>query len=712
MNRSLAIIITGLLLFIPGLLTAQPAVNWYFGSRVALNFNPANGQIPYQGSLTAMVAQEGSASISDNDGNLLFYTNGETIYNSDNEIMANGTGIGGHSSSCQSALIVPFPSNDSLFYVFTSDAIENNFEAGYRYSIVNIRRNNGSGEVILKNQLLSASGTERMTAARHRNGIDVWIIINEMNSNIFKAMLINCNGLTSTSVESVAGETMNQHFRNNTGYMKVSPDGEQLCQTHFPSIGPNGQQPNFVQLFDFDNSTGIISNARKIGLNDAFYTNCEFSPDSKLLYLTRPYENAVDQLEIRLPSVTQVNASRIRLQGLIGYQGIQLAIDRKIYLIGNSRDISAILNPDIKGDGCRLTTDHIRLSAGMGMYGSPGFINDAAVNPANGFSFLIEDACAGSVRFSGTTTLSGNLTWQWDFGDGGTSTEQNPIHTFNPSNQSFLVKLKITSASGCGQVTASAVVTADTSTEKMNFTYRTVCDSGYVQFINGNDLLPGESFTWDFGDGHFSGDVHPVHSYDQPGNYEVVLTRLSTNPCRNKTITDSIRLSTLSLQVSPDREIIAGQSIRLIATSAATSYQWTPSTWLNNSTIADPVTTPYSNIIYRVIATDTAGCKTSASITITVTEPADIYVPTGFTPNNDGNNDIFRPFYHSGITLQEFAVFNRWGIKVYATKNRGEGWDGKIKNKMQNDGIYVWIIQAINSNGKNITRKGTVALIR
>jgi hypothetical protein len=125
-----------------------------------------------------MVAPEGSSSICDANGQLLFYSNGETIYNRNHNIMLNGDKLSGNISSVQSCLIVPVPGNDSIYYLFTSDAIENGYTKGYSYSIVNMRRDNGNGEVIVKNTLLYAPSTERLTAARHANAVDIWVITN------------------------------------------------------------------------------------------------------------------------------------------------------------------------------------------------------------------------------------------------------------------------------------------------------------------------------------------------------------------------------------------------------------------------------------------------------------------------------------------------------------------------------------------------------
>jgi hypothetical protein len=132
----------------------------------------------------------------------------------------------------------------------------------------------GLGDVVSKNNRLWASGSERITAIRHANGTDVWIITNDLNSNIFRAWLMTCNGFTATNpVVSVIGAIMNQNPLMNVGVMKGSPDGRFLCQTHFPFTDANSGAPNFAQLFDFDNASGVISNVRRINFPATHYNH-------------------------------------------------------------------------------------------------------------------------------------------------------------------------------------------------------------------------------------------------------------------------------------------------------------------------------------------------------------------------------------------------------------------------------------------------------
>lgn len=694
---------------------SQQSSQWYFGSRAGISFNSTTGQpVPLKIIGSDMLADEGSASVSDSQGRILFYTNGEKVYNKRNLVMLNGDDLGGNISSCQSSIIIPVPGNDSIFYIFTSDAVENNFQNGYNYSIVNINRDNGNGEVILKKAALSSFGSERLTAARHRNGIDVWVITNDKDSDIFKSWLITCTGLQPNPVISKAGEILNHNIVSNTGYMKVSPDGTQLCQTHFPLNEPDLAVPNFFQLFDFNNVTGQITNARKIAFGNAQYNSCEFSPDSRLLYLARPYDKKIDQLEAKLSTTLQIASSTISISTTKLVYALQLGPDDKIYAFKQAENLDVIQSPNIKGLGCNYQEDKVELSPFSGKFGSPSFINEFGLNPDNDFSYSIIDSCAGRVQFNAFTNMPPNITWHWDFGDGTTSSLQNPIHIFIPSSRTYNVILKLTSSTSCGKIQQSSVITPSGFIRNMDFDFAVRCDSGYVRFINKNEN-PGSTnsfFTWNFGDGNSSSQFNPTHSYGVAGNYFVKLKYSNGNTCFDDSLTKLVNVMDFQVKVPPDQSIMPGESVFLSTDFPADSYQWEPSSWLSATTIRNPVATPLEDITYKLTALNNEGCKGEDSIRIKVIQYQDIFVPTAFTPNDDGKNDVIRPFYSGTIQLKDFSVYNRWGQRVFSTSQRNVGWNGQIDRLLQKSGVYAWTIIAIDKSGNFIERKGTFVLIR
>jgi gliding motility-associated-like protein len=161
---------------------------------------------------------------------------------------------------------------------------------------------------------------------------------------------------------------------------------------------------------------------------------------------------------------------------------------------------------------------------------------------------------------------------------------------------------------------------------------------------------------------------------------------------------------------------VVGLPLQLRA-SGGVSYHWSPATFLTNPDIADPIAMLDGNtefVSYLVTVADQEGCTDTASIRIRVFKTGpEIFLPTGFTPNGDGRNDVFRPIYVGMKTIDYFQVYNRWGALLYShNKDDGQGWDGTIKGHKQNTGAFDWLVRATDVLGKVHFKKGTVMLIR
>jgi gliding motility-associated-like protein len=174
-------------------------------------------------------------------------------------------------------------------------------------------------------------------------------------------------------------------------------------------------------------------------------------------------------------------------------------------------------------------------------------------------------------------------------------------------------------------------------------------------------------------------------------------------------------LPSISAFAGRDTSVIVGQPLQLQATGGST-YQWLPPLGLNNPNIANPIATfdgSQETVTYQVLVANEASCVDSASVTVRIfqTDPR-VFVPTAFTPNGDGKNDVFRPIAVGMTQIQFFRVFNRWGEKVFETTQNEDGWDGRIGGKLQASGTFVWVVKGIDFNGKEFFAKGTVTLIR
>ncbi|WP_240463008.1 PKD domain-containing protein, partial [Mesonia aquimarina] len=428
----------GILLFLFSLNTyAQlEAANWYFGDHAGVNFSTG---VPVALTDGQLEQQEGCATISDSEGNLLFYTNGIDIYNANHNLMLNGTDLLGDDSSTQSAIIVPDPGDDDRYYVFAVDA--QGGPNGLTYSVVDMSLNGGLGGVISteKNIQLETLVAEKLTAVYHDNGDDIWVIAHRMGSNDFVSYLVTNSGVNSTPVISSSGLV---HLSAGAGtgaigYLKVAPDGSKLaCAISFFNTG--------LELFDFDNSTGVVSNAQLITSNSAY--GVEFSPNSKVLYYTRSGAGIgpIYQYDITQPTLPAIQASETLVAAASEYSALQLGIDGKLYTTNHLNPyLSVINNPNELGAACNFVDDAVDLAGNNSRLGLPPFITSYFQ-----FEIAYEDLCSGSPTQFEVETRSDLAVTDWDFGDpdsgsANTSAEEMPSHTYeSPGTYTVTVDLE------------------------------------------------------------------------------------------------------------------------------------------------------------------------------------------------------------------------------------------------------------------------------
>ncbi len=426
---------------------------WYFGKFTGLDFmtNP-----PSVINHTTMNTFEGSASVADGAGNLLFYTDGITIWNKQQLVMANGTGLLGSSTTVQSALIVKQPGNANIYYVFTMDL--QGGPNGLRYSLVDMNLAAGMGSVTIKNATVTAPCTEQLNATRHCNGVDMWIVVHELTTNQFRSYLLSASGLNLTPVISILGPAPPTFTPNNSidgqGTIKLSPNGKKLGLTFV-----NGPPNNEVAVFDFDKSTGIVSNYLSLSTGTTNYWGCEFSPDGTKLYSATLLGNSsvVYQWDLCAGSDALVIASKTNVGNApAGIGHLQLAPNGKIYLVNwGTQMLSAINQPDVTGPACNYVPLAQSVATGSNGTGLPNFFGGAFKN-LPGFTYTINPliSCA-TVTFTAPPNPTVNTgcgasgyavqTILWDFGQpstgpANTSTLNSPTHNFGGTGV-FPVKL-------------------------------------------------------------------------------------------------------------------------------------------------------------------------------------------------------------------------------------------------------------------------------
>jgi PKD repeat protein len=383
---------------------------WYFGEFAGLDFTSGSPVVLTDGQVSTL---EGSSSIADDSGNLLFYTDGEEVYNKNHQQMSNGFGLKGGWSCTQSALILRQPGADSIYYIFT---VEEFLYGGLCYSIVDLTLQNGLGEVTQKNIPLLLTCTERLTAVRHANGIDYWIVIHGWNNNKFYAYHFSATGVDEIPVVSSTGTIHSGVVGNAIGYLRASHNGLKLAVAVYDN--------NYIELFDFDKSTGVVSNpiyVEGFEPNDGFY-GVEFSPNDALLYGAEYDPAWLMQWDITSGNAATINASAY----LVGTGGsskagaLALASDGKIYMAKqNTEWLGALQNPDVYGPTCIYIDEavylpYIECLAGLPNIPNDGFLVDVNI-PSTDFSASNVSFCeAFCIDFFDQSTDS-PTTWQWFF---------------------------------------------------------------------------------------------------------------------------------------------------------------------------------------------------------------------------------------------------------------------------------------------------------
>jgi len=379
---------------------------WFFGDNAGLDFS-SGSPIPITGQ---SVSDESSAAVSDPiTGNLLFYTNGITVWDKNHNPMANGTGLLGHHSSAMGALIVPQPRHPNIYYLFTADAYQNNGANGFRYHIIDMNANGGLGKVISKNNLLFTPCAEVNHAVIHANCKDYWIIARSATGNTYYLYLLTENGIQPPVINNIGLTTSASGW----GQSKFSPDG-----TKFATALGTFNFENYLQLFEFNNSTGILSNDMLLSTQETSY-GVSFSPNSKKLYagLGSYFSQQLYQYDVSVMNFTAVVTSQLFLSNMPFYPpALQIGKDFKIYCSELGKNyLNVIKFPNNTGSFCVYATPGILLAPStVGNFGLPIFPeNYFDQTNANAIFSLSSDA---TIDYGSSITLwvNGSGSWvQW-----------------------------------------------------------------------------------------------------------------------------------------------------------------------------------------------------------------------------------------------------------------------------------------------------------
>lgn len=435
------VLCVSLFLFTIGLSAQREAANWYFGNNAGLDFNSGSPTILDDGQLDTL---EGCESFSDADGNLLFYTDGKTVWNRFHQIMNNGEGLKGSFSTTQSALVVPNPDQPNIYYIFTPDDVLayglglNGESNGFNYSVIDMSLDGGRGSIIMKNVDLLDHAAENVTAVLNFDTNEYWVVTHYMDS--IYSYRVDGSGVATSPVISNIGPALDD-FRNYRGAIKISPDGTKL------SIAHTIIEPEFkgaVYLYDFDVATGSVSNPLLLS-TDRLYYGVEFSSNSTKLYASGLLLT-VDGQEIGTGAVEIVQFD-LKVSTIIGslyvassYErllpgtisgALQIGIDKKIYHSLPNAKLSVIRTPNLEGINCDFRAYSIDLGDASASYGLPPFIQSFFETIVTIENFCESDST--SFTIDDTANIQ---SVQWNFGDPNSGSNNlssaiDPTHVFS-----------------------------------------------------------------------------------------------------------------------------------------------------------------------------------------------------------------------------------------------------------------------------------------
>ena len=636
--------------------SAQQGNIWCFGTRAGLNFNNTNPTSFTQGQTTNL---EGSATICDSVGNLLFYTDGMTVWDRNHNVME--TGLLGHNSSTQSGVIVPAPMNSNKYYIFTIDATQNNLNNGLRYTEVDMTLRSGLGDVVSgkKNVLLSPSGVkmgEKITGVRHCNNVDIWVVghgYGITHGNKFYAYQITPSGIVTTPVISTVGTNHwgadESGLGNSRGYMKASPDGSKIAVAisydGTPALSgstwwqqfalTNNYSTGSFEVFDFDYTSGQVSNPIKFYGNDfkGAY-GIAFSPNSNILYggTWGAYGSSIRiyQWNLDAGTTSQVQNSKtlIASRSTGGYGALQIAPDGKIYIARyNFTYLSAINYPNKLGSSCGYTDVAVSLSPRRSQYGLPTFIQ-SYFDPNLGYTYRdnFEDMVTkfqiiDSVRIDSV---------KWFFNDPGT-TEPDTSSSFSPNFQfsdtgNYSVLLLVYKCNIIDSIlhtitiwprpdAAIGLPANDTDlcfkNQPFNFINNTTIESGSVV-----------RYRWHFGDGDTSANTNPSHTYPYPGIFDVKLIAWSDKGGIDSTsqkvrviYSPDAAMAVFDSTQCLDSNVFVFDNSSMINSSSSLSFYWdmdnTDTFWRLNPPFYHFNTS--DSFIVKLVAISDSGCTDTAS---------------------------------------------------------------------------------------------------
>ena len=369
---------------------------------------------------------DNSTSISDANGVLLFYSDGSSIWNKNNLVMPNGSGLTSNFSAGQCALIVPIPSSNK-YVVFSTTEFAS--PGQLHYTVVDMTLNSGLGDVVVgqKNISLGTGWTEKLCAYYSSSCNYYWVLSHKWNNNQFVALKVDATGVTTTSVTSNIGSIHNcgtySAAHDAMGQLTISKDGSKVanaltCQDKF-------------ELFDFDVNTGILSNFISIPGNGGNAWGTGFSADSKKLYVNSILGSQVFQYDLSTYNAASIVGSKFSLyntgSGGYNFGYMELGPDNKMYIPRQSSSFFSVINtPDNLGAAASFSYAGLNVTPFSTTHGTSRIAYNIGGTVSSGTIPIItsnsNELCFGALTASASVIVSGPGTFNYLWSPGGYTT--------------------------------------------------------------------------------------------------------------------------------------------------------------------------------------------------------------------------------------------------------------------------------------------------
>ena len=797
--------------------------NWAFGNKGSFNFK-SNPPIPING--INISTNGGSSIISSPTGNLLLYTDGSNVYDRNNNIMTNGTGLLGNTSGYESSVIIPDPRDNNIYYIVTTSPTN-----GLNYSIADLSYNGGAGEIIQKNIPLSTPVLNGVASTYDgQNGF--WAVAQQAGSSNIMSYHITMGGFNTTPVISSVGSAAT----GNNGYVQFSSDGTKLAISY--------ASQNLVEVYNFDKNTGIISNPVAI-TNVKNPYSVAFSAGNNYLYVSTDTLHRLLQYNLGAGTQAKIDSSKYVLSkdSTINYDALAMNPDGQIDVaLGNSGYLGVINSPD--GDTSNADYIHkaITLTGAQSNTGLPNILTNYFGKPD--WAVGISGNCIGGTTNFIAVAPDVVKSWFWDFGEpssgaANNSTSSVATHVYaNPgtyvvsvraiylcgdttmTNAITISSYPVVNLGGNITVCSDTVYTLNAGNPNMAYSWSTgettqqisVKQNGkyYVNVSNNGCVTPdtanvtfyhispvyigkdttlcsGQSVSYNVGTIKAGSTV----TWNNGSHKDTILVNstgkyyatVSYNGCNvSDTVLVKVNPATTPINFGPDEIICTGITKTLNAGNPGLSYLWStgattqqiqvvsnqvssnntfwvrayigqcsvsdtielsfvsgPNVSLPNEVTYCPDEINYANLYagpavsylwsptnettdsihvqagnYSLTATDARGCKTTVSTNVyTYCQPY-LYVPSAFSPNGDGINELF-VIHGENIDQYEIDIFDKWGELIYVSHSMKDSWDGMYKGRLAQEDVYSWRI-IYYAQGKSsltkYTQEGNVTLLK